>query len=76
MPSCSSPGLPGTTAIYPRPAVHISGWLSLKQAPACSPLTTQLGINTANYSGHSFRIGVASTAAKAGLSDSLIQKLG
>ena len=37
---------------------------------------TQAGVNTANYSGHSFRIGAASAAAKAGLSDSLIQTLG
>ena len=34
------------------------------------------GINTANYTGHSFRIGAASAAAQAGFSDSLIQTLG
>ena len=34
-----------------------------------------LGMNVSNYSGHSFRIGAASTAAAAGLSDSCIQKL-
>ena len=37
---------------------------------------SQLGMDVANYSGHSFRIGAASTAAKVGFSDSLIQKLG
>ena len=54
----------------------------------CSPLTrqklvhhlceaiSQLGMNTAGYSGHSFRIGAASTAAAVGFSDSIIQLLG
>ena len=37
---------------------------------------TQLGVDVTNYSGHSFRIGAASTAAKAGFSDSFIQTLG
>lgn len=37
---------------------------------------SQAGVNTANFSGHSFRIGAASMAARAGFSDSLIQTLG
>lgn len=34
------------------------------------------GISTENYNGHSFRIGAATAAARAGLNDSLIQSLG
>jgi len=36
----------------------------------------QVGFSPADYNGHSFRIGAATTAAKCGLEDSLIQTLG
>ena len=35
-----------------------------------------VGVNTAQYSRHSFRIGAATTAAKLGVPDSLIKKMG
>ena len=37
---------------------------------------SQVGVNVTNISGHSFRIGTASTTAAADVSDSFIQKLG
>ena len=37
---------------------------------------TDLGYNCALYTGHSFRIGAATTAAQRGLQDSLIKVLG
>ena len=36
----------------------------------------QCGIESSQYSGHSFRIGAASAAAQAGIEDSVIQMLG
>ena len=39
-------------------------------------LVEQIGLDVANYSGHGFRIGAASTAAMAGFNDSFIKTLG
>ena len=43
---------------------------------ALSQALKELGLDSSSYKGHSFRIGAATAAAKAGLSDSLIQVLG
>lgn len=37
---------------------------------------SQVGVDMTNYSGHSFRVGAASTAARVGFTDSFIQTLG
>ena len=37
---------------------------------------SDVGVSTAQYSGHSFRIGAATTAAKLGVPNSLIKKMG
>ncbi len=51
--------------------------LSKSRLVACQKESLNtLGINPDGYSGHSFRIGAATAAAAAGLSDSLIQSLG
>lgn len=52
---------------------------TLSRPRLCTELRRALaltGIDTAGFSGHSFRIGAATTAASVGISDSLIQMLG
>lgn len=66
------PSMPGPLFLFQdgTPLSRIKLVSHLKEA------LSRLGLSTANYSGHSFRIGAATTAAKAGLSDSFIQTLG
>ena len=47
-----------------------------KLVTAVRKALTKAGLDHSGYSGHSFRIGAATSAARAGLSDSLIKMLG
>ena len=61
------------------PLFKFSNQQPLTRAKLVSQLRTALaaaGLNFSSYSGHSFRIGAATTAAAQGLEDSLIQTLG
>ena len=59
----------------PGPFVHQDGRPLLCPGLVRAVLASA-GVDTSRYSGHSFRIGAATTAAQAGLQDSLIQMLG
>ena len=45
-------------------------------ASHCRTLWARLGLNPANWSGHSFRIGAASAASRQGIPAHIIRKLG
>lgn len=67
-----------TAGIKCRPSVSQNG-VPLTRATLVKELQVtlqQAGISASLYSGHSFRIGAATTAAKCGFEDSLIQTLG
>ena len=66
------PSTPGSLFVYQndRPLSH--PWL----VRAVQSALASAGVDTSRYSGHSFWIGAATTAAQAGLQDSLIQTLG
>lgn len=64
---------------YPGPLFVFEDGTPLSRTKLVTHLRAALskaGIDTANFSGHSFRIGAATTAARAGFSDSFIQTLG
>jgi hypothetical protein len=66
------PAVPGPFFIYKDGSLLTRDRLvtAVRQALA------QAGVDTSHYSGHSFRIGAATTAALAGLSDATIKMLG
>ena len=63
----------------PGPFFHFSNHTPLTKArfttKVCDALAA-VGVDRTSYSGHSFRIGAATTAAMAGVADSVIQALG
>ena len=59
----------------PGPFVFEDGRV-LSRQQLVTELSTAIGLDPSPYKGHSFHIGTATAAAKAGLSDSLIQTLG
>ena len=76
---CPVSAMLGYLAIRPPnqgPAIRVPGWHPIVTREIDHLALSKAGINTANFSGHSFRIGAATTAARAGLSDSFIQMLG
>ena len=66
------PPVPGPLFVYPDGSFLTTDKLvaSVRQA------LQGAGMDPSNYSGHSFRIGAATTAAQAGLEDSVIKMLG
>ena len=63
----------------PGPLFHLQDGTPLSRTHLVTHIRDALscaGIDASQFSGHSFRIGAASTAAQAGLNDSLIQMLG
>ena len=76
MPNYGHVRLPCLETSWPRVSFSLPGWYASVPDPALRQALTAAGIDTAGYSGHSFRIGAATTAAQAGFSDSLIQALG
>ena len=81
-PLCPVAALLGYLAI--RPLGHGPLFLFESGSPLSKPrlaivlrkALVDIGVDPSRFSGHSFRIGAATTAAKMGMSDSLIQTLG
>lgn len=64
---------------YPGPLFVFSNGTPLSRVDLVKHMRaalSQAGVDTSHFSGHSFRIGAASTAARAGYNDSFIQTLG
>ena len=79
MPCGSSPRLHGSVRTQAGTAVPVCIKQPLTQAGFVVELKSALerwGVCSEGYSGHSFRIGAATTAAEAGVHDAVIQQLG
>ena len=64
---------------HPGPVLRFSDHIALTKACFITKVRealTAVGVDCSSYSGHSFRIGVATTASQAGVADSVIQVLG
>ena len=68
--------LPCKEAPSPRILICVPGRHTPISGSIVSRALQLAGVDTTGFSGHSFRIGAATTAAKIGINDSLIQTLG
>ena len=77
MPSQCSSSLLGHKRGYARTTIPTAKWSTpYKDTLKFREALTQIGIDSSKYAGHSFRIGVATTAAQHSIEDSVIQKMG
>ena len=80
MPSEGTPELSGGSRHKGRATVPVSRWIL--PDPAMTGHNSErgalekVGLDAAQYTGHSFSIGAATVAAKAGMEDSVIKTLG
>ena len=79
MSSCGSFELPGKRGQTPGPLFRFVDGRYLTRdrfVKAVRDAVAASGVDTSKYAGHSFRIGVATTAANSGVQDSLIKTMG
>ena len=79
MPSEGDKDLRGPAGCGTRSVLLWRRWIPLTKSRFVEMVRARLvrvGISHTGYSGHSFRIGAATTAAQAGIPDSAIQALG
>ena len=64
------PDLPGSKRRKPWPPFCLGGWEVPHEECFCGWRAKSPGLASRNYAGHSFRIGMATTAARCGIQDS------